>query len=325
MISITDFAFTPDNVSVPEGTTVCWENDGNVTHTATADAAGGFDSGPIAPGAVYTHTFATSGSNPYHCSIHPFMTGTIDVTGTPPGWQTVAPLPQDLFGGASATDGTYEYVIGGYSFTGGGGAGATLNTVYRYDPATDTWTTLAPLPQIDLLSAAVYYPPTNKIFVFGGSTRTPDPVLVYNTTWIYDIATDTWTAGPTMPAPRSQMARGYYAANGKIYLNGGYETSTIDSVSAQTWEFDPVAGTFTDKAPSPQAHGGPASGIVDDHLVVAGGRTNPDETLSGTYDYDIATDTWTQDANMPAPTNVPGSLVGAGMFASCVHVSVAMS
>src|SRR3954468_1127006 len=26
----------------------------------------------------------------------------------PAGWQTVAPLPQDLFGGASATDGTYE-------------------------------------------------------------------------------------------------------------------------------------------------------------------------------------------------------------------------
>ena len=50
-------------------------------------------------------------------------------------------------------------------------------------------------------------------------------------TRIYDIATNTWTHGALMPGPRSQMASGYNAANGKIYLNGGFETATIDSVS----------------------------------------------------------------------------------------------
>src|SRR5512132_2705358 len=58
-------------------------------------------------------------------------------------WQIVAPLPQDLFGGASASDGTYEYVFGGYSFT----SIQTLDTVYRYNPATNAWSSLAPLPQ----------------------------------------------------------------------------------------------------------------------------------------------------------------------------------
>ncbi len=124
---------------------------------------------------------------------------------------------------AAETDGTFVYVFGGYHFP--AAVGSTLNTVYRYNIATNTWTTLsttAPMPQAALVPSAVYYPPTNKIYVFGGSTRTPDPIVIYDVTRIYDIATNTWTMGATMPGPRSQMASGYNPANGKIYLNGGY-------------------------------------------------------------------------------------------------------
>src|SRR5262245_9912708 len=84
------------------------------------------------------------------------------------GWTNVAPLPQSVFGGAAASDGTNVYVFGGYHFP--AAPGSTLNTVYRYNIATDTWTTLstsAPMPQAALMPWAVYYPPTNKIYVFG--------------------------------------------------------------------------------------------------------------------------------------------------------------
>ena len=212
----------------------------------------------------------------------------------------MAPLPQTLFGGGAASDGTYVYVFGGYHFP--AAPGSTLNTVYRYNIATDTWATLstsAPMPQAALMPSAVFYPPTNKIYVFGGSTRTPDPVVVYDVTRIYDIATNTWSMGPTMPATRQQMASGYNPANGKIYLQGGFQTSTIDSVQATTWEFDPVAGTFTVKAPSPATQAGPASGIVNGHLYVAGGRTNPDMVLALTWDYNIAANTWQARMDMP--------------------------
>ena len=201
--------------------------------------------------------------------------------------------------------------------------------MYRYNIATDTWTTLstsAPMPQAALMASAVYYPPTNKIYVFGGSTRTPDPVVVYDVTRIYDIATNTWTMGPTMPATRQQMASGYNTANGKIYLNGGFETSTIDSVQATTWEFDPVANTFTVKAPSPAMQAGPASEVINGKLYVAGGRTNPDEVLSNTWGYDIATNTWTaadQLADMPMAKNVPGRAVVQGQLYSIGGTSVA--
>ena len=85
----------------------------------------------------------------------------------------VAPLPQSVFGGTAATDGTFVYVFGGYNFP--EDPGSTLDTVYRYDIATDTWTQLASMPNAALVASAVYYPTTNKIYVFGGSTRTPDP------------------------------------------------------------------------------------------------------------------------------------------------------
>ena len=125
------------------------------------------------------------------------------------------------------------------------------------------------MPQAALVGSAVYYPPTNKIYVFGGSTRTPDPVVVYDVTRIYDIATNTWTTGATMPATRQQMASGYNPANGKIYLNGGFETSTIDSVPATTWEYDPVANTCTVKAPSPAMQAGTTAEVINGKLVTS--------------------------------------------------------
>jgi N-acetylneuraminic acid mutarotase len=231
-------------------------------------------------------------------------------------WVDVATLPQTVFGPATTSDGTYVYAFGGYHFP--EAVGSTLDTVYRYDPAANTWSTLAPMPHVALLASAVYYPPTNKIYVFGGANRTPDPIVDYDTTLIYDIASNTWSTGATMPGPRSQMGSGYDSANGKIYLNGGYSDSTqgIGSVTATTWSYDPVANSFALLADSPIARGGPAAGVVNGHFVVAGGRTSipADETLVATYDYDIASDSWTQKQDMPQPTNVPGSAVALGQL-----------
>lgn len=49
------------------------------THTITSDTQGLFDSGSLAPGATFEHTFTAAGTYHYHCSIHPTMTGIIVV------------------------------------------------------------------------------------------------------------------------------------------------------------------------------------------------------------------------------------------------------
>lgn len=77
-VTIQNFAFGPQSLSVAVGTTVTWTNADSTSHTATADD-GSFDSKSIAAGATFSQTFDTAGTFAYHCSIHPNMTGTIEV------------------------------------------------------------------------------------------------------------------------------------------------------------------------------------------------------------------------------------------------------
>jgi len=151
------------------------------------------------------------------------------------------------------------------------------------------------------MASAVYYPPTNKIYVFGGSD--PDAATVNNLNQIYDVASNSWSTGTPLPDVRAFMASGYDKTNGKIYLVGGYNTSTVDSGQPDTWEYDPVADTYTNKTDFPELAGGYASGIINDHLYVAGGRDVNNVSLSAVFDYDIVADTWTQKNDMPGTQN----------------------
>ena len=78
-VSIKNMAFLPASLSVTSGTTVTWVNNDGIAHTVTADD-GTFDSGSIAPGNSFTHTFNSVVTVNYHCSIHPMMTGAVTVT-----------------------------------------------------------------------------------------------------------------------------------------------------------------------------------------------------------------------------------------------------
>ena len=77
-VAIQNFAFGPASLSVAAGTTVTWTNNDTAPHTATADDES-FDSSSIAPGATFSQAFETAGTFAYHCSLHPNMTGTIEV------------------------------------------------------------------------------------------------------------------------------------------------------------------------------------------------------------------------------------------------------
>ena len=78
-ITVADFAFSPTPLTVKAGTAVDIKNTQGVAHTFTADD-GSFDL-ELDPNGGGTHTFATAGSFPYHCSIHPSMKGTVVVEG----------------------------------------------------------------------------------------------------------------------------------------------------------------------------------------------------------------------------------------------------
>lgn len=71
-------AFSPSAAAVLPGETVRWQNVGGRAHTVTADD-GSFASGELAAGTSFEQVFASIGTYPYHCSLHPAMTGRIDV------------------------------------------------------------------------------------------------------------------------------------------------------------------------------------------------------------------------------------------------------
>jgi plastocyanin len=77
-VSIQFAAFGPSQLDVLPGDAVVWSNLSVRHHTVTSDA-GVFASGDLLAGARFTRTFTTVGPYPYHCTVHPSMTGEIDV------------------------------------------------------------------------------------------------------------------------------------------------------------------------------------------------------------------------------------------------------
>jgi plastocyanin len=76
-VSIVDTAFTPSHLAVLAGDTVGWRNGSFLNkHTVTGS---GFDSGPIVPGGGFFRDFTAPGAYPYVCTIHPVMSGEVDV------------------------------------------------------------------------------------------------------------------------------------------------------------------------------------------------------------------------------------------------------
>ena len=135
-------------------------------------------------------------------------------------WTNVAPLPQSVFGGAAASDGTYMYFFGGYHFP---AAPSTLDTVYRYNVATNTWT---PLERPDAAGGARglrrLLPADEqdlRLRRLDADARSAHHLRRDADLRHRDQHVD---GGSDGAGPRSQMASGYNPANGKIYLNGGY-------------------------------------------------------------------------------------------------------
>jgi plastocyanin len=76
-VSIMNFSFSPNSLTVKVGTKVTWTNHDSVTHTVTANQ-GAFNS-PVLPGSSFSFTFTKAGTYSYHCMIHPSMMATIVV------------------------------------------------------------------------------------------------------------------------------------------------------------------------------------------------------------------------------------------------------
>ena len=77
-VSIEDFAYSPDSLTVSAGASVSWSNNDPTPHTVSAENDL-FDSDVLDPAKKFSFTFDDPGTYSYICNIHPDMKGTVTV------------------------------------------------------------------------------------------------------------------------------------------------------------------------------------------------------------------------------------------------------
>lgn len=132
-------------------------------------------------------------------------------------WQGVAALPTAREGmatvGDTGTDGNGDiYVIGGWDAVGDGYLADNL----RYDPSTDTWATMAPMPTPREYASAVVGS-DGDIYVIGGM----DDTGALSTVEIYDPSTNHWSTGPSLTT--AEWGGTAAAVKNRVFLFGGYD------------------------------------------------------------------------------------------------------
>ena len=86
-VTIKNFAFSPQTLTINKGDTVIWVNEDSAPHQIASNPhpthtdLPGLVSGSLSTGQSYSFTFDKAGTFGYHCHIHPSMTGTIIVLG----------------------------------------------------------------------------------------------------------------------------------------------------------------------------------------------------------------------------------------------------
>lgn len=153
-----------------------------------------------------------------------------------------------------------------------------VTTVEAYHPATNTWTTKAPMPTPrSYLAAAVVNGIIYAVGGLGGELAVE----------AYDPVTDSWTARASMPTALSNIIMG--VVNGILYAVGGNGTLA----------YDPVANSWTTRATMPTARWSAGIGVVNGILYAVGGWTSDGFSTTAVEAYDPVTNTWTSRPPMP--------------------------
>ena len=86
-VSVAQFRFEPEVVTVAPGTEVTWVNSDRILHTATSGSNttsdGRFSVDLDGEGSTASVTFDEPGRYDYFCAVHPHMQGTIIVAASP--------------------------------------------------------------------------------------------------------------------------------------------------------------------------------------------------------------------------------------------------
>lgn len=204
------------------------------------------------------------------------------------------------------------YVFGGFVRPQAAPGWQPINSSWAYDPATDSWTALAPMPTPRGAGQAAEL--GGKIYVLGGahSNKPDDPgapispgspeQLVVGTVEAYDPATNTWQERAPMPTARNHFlavadAGKLYAIDGRVGSCFVTKSGSIDLIEA----YDPAANLWQLAGRDIVARGDVSGGVHDGLIYVAGaeGQNFFWKYTSWLVDaFDPKTGTWTMLPHM---------------------------
>jgi hypothetical protein len=182
-------------------------------------------------------------------------------------WVPISGLPEPRAAGAAAVLDGQVYLVGGTSPSG------FHTAVLRYDPATDAYAELAPLPvprdHLNLLAVdGALYAIAGRVLADGQGY---DDLETFER---YDVANDTWTTLPPVPFGRGGQAAALVA--GHIVVAGGEVADGPFDVFDAVHAYDLANGTWRELPPMPEArHGGalvPYGEDSDEAFYLGGAR-----------------------------------------------------
>ena len=79
VIKMANIKFDPEQATARAGEQICWTNEDTVDHDAVADSGASFKSALFGKGKTFATTVDQPGTVKYECTVHPGMTGEVDV------------------------------------------------------------------------------------------------------------------------------------------------------------------------------------------------------------------------------------------------------
>lgn len=121
-----------------------------------------------------------------------------------------------------------------------------IETTELYDPATNSWSDVAPMGEVRCGHKAVLLP-SGKVFVVGGRNSTTDASRYLVTTELYDPLTNSWSPGIILPTPLTG-SKSLLLPNGNVLLIGGYDGVNVLSTCHL---YDPSTNSLAPAIPLP--------------------------------------------------------------------------